>query len=415
MKKILMLVVLLAFSSMMIFAGGAQETTQESVYPPEMDAWAREAKLGIYEGEQDWDEIIAKAKEEGEVIVYSASSRMSAVGEAFSAVYPEITVTAYDLGSVKTFEKTISEQNAGLYNADIITTGGSGNFIYDLIEKNRVVNFVPSMHANMIPEEYKEPALVRILEAMVLMYNSELHDAPPIKNIWELTEERYRGKVVIKDPLGSLSNMMGIVAIAGHPDEMAAAYKRLYGKDIVLSPGVENAGFEWIYRILHNDLIISDSGGTVTGASGQKGQSGLPPVSITTFTYLRYNQTKDFINEILYPLDPFDGIIFPTYTGIARQAPHPNAAKLFTAFLLGDPSITKDTVIPEPYTEGKALELLQGLASYYELGSKSPRTNVAIPAGGEAWDEMNMWFVDPEDDWYLGPQVQDFWMQESAK
>ena len=85
---------------------------------------------------------------------------------------------------------------------------------------------------------------------------------------------------------------MGIVAIAANADEMAASYKRLYGEDITLSPGVKNAGFEWIYRILHNDLIISDSGGTVTGASGKKGQKGLPPISITTFTYLRYNTTK---------------------------------------------------------------------------------------------------------------------------
>ena len=72
-------------------------------------------------------------------------------------------------------------------------------------------------------------------------------------------------------------------------------------------------------------------------------------------------------------------------------------------------------MIPQPYTEGKALEMLQGLAPYYEMGSKSPRDNIATPAGGEAWEEMNMWFVDPEDDWYLGPEVQDFWMQEAAK
>ena len=415
MKKNIVLLCVFLLLGTVLFASGAKEAEVSSGYPAEMDVWAKDAKLGIYEGEQDWDEIIRLAKEEGEVIIYSASSRMSAVGEEFSKIYPEIKVTSYDLGSVKTFEKTISEQEANLYNVDIITTGGSGNFIYDLIDKNRAVNFVPSMYKDMIPLEYQEPALVRILEAIVLMYNSELHSAPPIKNIWELTEEKYRGKVVIKDPLASLSNLMGIVAIAGRADEMAASYKRFYGKDIVLSPGVKDAGFEWVYRLLHNDLIISDSGGTVTGASGKKGQKGLPPISITTFTYLRYNQTKDYINNLLFPLDPFDGIIFPTYTAIGRQAPHPNAAKLFTAFMLGDPSITLDTVIPEPYTEGKALELLQGLAPYYETGSKSPRTNIATPNGGEAWDTMNMWFIDPEDDWYLGPEVQDFWMQESSK
>lgn len=394
---------------------GSKEAEVTSGYPAAMDEWAKKAKLGIYDVDQDWDEITRLAKEEGEVILYSASSRMSAVGEAFSKIYPEIKVTSYDLGSVKTFEKTISEQKANLYNADIITTGGSGNFIYDLIANNRVVNFVPSMYKDMIPQEYQEPALVRILEAMVFMYNTELNDSPPITNVWELTEEKYRGKVVIKDPLSSLSNLMGIVAIAGNAEKMEESYKRFYNKDITLSPGVKNAGFEWIYRLLHNDLIISDSGGKVTGASGKKGQTGLAPISITTFTYLRYNITKDYINDLLFPIDPFDGIVFPTYTAIARQAPHPNAAKLLTAFMMGDPSITLETDIPEPYTEGRALELLQGLAPYYETGTRSPRVNVAIPKGGEAWDEMNLWNVDAEDDWFLSPEVQDFWMQESAK
>ena len=61
-----------------------KEAEVTSGYPGEMDAWARDAKLGIYDVDQNWDEIIRLAKEEGEVIVYSASSRMSAVGEAFS-------------------------------------------------------------------------------------------------------------------------------------------------------------------------------------------------------------------------------------------------------------------------------------------------------------------------------------------
>ena len=48
-----------------------------------MDAWLQEAELGPYEGAQDWAEIEAKAREEGEVIVYSSSSRIAKVAEAF--------------------------------------------------------------------------------------------------------------------------------------------------------------------------------------------------------------------------------------------------------------------------------------------------------------------------------------------
>ncbi|RKX77686.1 MAG: iron ABC transporter substrate-binding protein [Spirochaetes bacterium] len=383
-------------------------------YSPEMDTWAQKAQLGKYDKKQDWDEIIALAKEEGEVIIYSSSSRMAAVGNSFNKIYPDIKVTSHDLGSVKTFEKTVGEQEAGIFNADIITTGGSGNFIYDLIANNRVVNFVPSMFADRIAKENKEPALVRIMEAIVFMYNTEVNDAPPITNLWELTTEAYRGKVVIKDPLASLSNLMGVATITQHADEMKKAYKDFTGEDIVLSEGVPDAGYEFLYRLLHNDLIILDSGSKTTGASGKKGQTD-PPVSITSFTYLRYNGTKEYVNGLVYPVEPADGVIYPTYTAIAARAPHPNAAKLFTAYMLGDPSITLDTVIEKPFTEGKSLEILQGLAPYYEIGSVSPRDDVPLPEGGEAWNEMNMWVVDPEYMWYDAPKVQDFWIKESAR
>lgn len=394
---------------------GCKKKAPKVEYPVEMEEWLKAAKLGPYEGsKQDWAEIERLAKEEGEVIIYSSSSRVAKYGPEFEKKYPGIKVTYFDLGSVKTVEKTVGEQDAGLFNADIITTGGSGQVIYELLGKQRIVNFVPDTVGSEISKENKDPLLVRINEAIVFLYNTEVYgDTPPIKNIWELTTPKWKGKIVIKNPLASLSNFMGICTIVQQGDEMAAAYKRLTGKKIELSPGVPDAGYEWLYRVLHNELIILKSGSKVAAASGTKGQSE-PPVAITSFTYLRYNASKDYANAIITPLDPVESLIYPTYTAIARQAPHPNAAKLMTAFLLGDPAINKDTVIEEPYNEGKSAELLQGLAPYYEMGSASPREDVPIPKGGEIWNSLKSWVTDPEFMWYDGPKVQDFWVQEAG-
>lgn len=414
MKTRRIVLILLLAGTVLLFAG-AQEETPTHEYSPEMDAWLKEAELGPYEGTQDWTEIEAKAREEGEVIVYSSSSRIAKVAEAFEATYPGIKVTYYDLGSVQSVEKTIQEQEAGLYNADIITTGGSGQVIYELLENNRIVNFVPDTVGDQIPKELKEPLLARITEGYIFLYNTEVYgDTPPIKNIWELTTPKWKGKSVIKTPLESLSNLMGICTIVQHADEMASAYKRLTGKEIELSPDVPDAGYEWLYRLLHNDLIILKSGSKVAAASGKKGQEA-PPIAITNYTYIRYNASKDYVNREITPLDPVENIVTPIYTGIARQAAHPNAAKLMTAFLLGDPSIDKNTVIEEPYTEGRSLEILQGLAPYYEPGSKSPRDTVPLAKGGELWYQLKAWYVDPEFMWYESPKVLDFWVQEAAQ
>ena len=396
-----------------LFSGFHQALAMDK-FPPKMEKWLKAAKLGPYEeSPQNWTEIEKLAKMEGEVVVYSASSRIAKVAPEFEKKYPGIKVTYFDLGSVKTVEKTVSEQNAGLFNADIITTGGSGQVIHELLGKHRIVNFVPDTVGAKIPSDLKKPLLVRINEAIVFLYNHEAYDSPPIKNIWELTTPKWKGKVVIKNPLASLSNFMGVCTLVQHSKELAEAYKKFAGKEIELSQGVPDAGYEFIYRLLHNDLIILKSGSKVAAAAGKKDQKN-PPIGITSFTYIRYNKSKDFANAVMTPLEPVESLIYPTYTAIARQAPHPNAAKLFTAFFMGDPTITRQTVIDPPYKEGRSAELLQGLAPYYEAGSMSPRSDMPTPKGGELWGSLKAWTVDPDFMWYEGPKVQDFWVQEST-
>ncbi len=389
--------------------------TVESEYPAEMDAWLQEAKLGPYEeSPQNWEEIEKLAKEEGEVVVYSASSRIAKVADAFMAIYPEITVTYFDLGSVQTVEKTVLEQDAGLYNVDIVTTGGSGQVVHELLGNNRIVNFVPDTVADEIPQHLQEPVLVRIMEGITFLYSHDAYDAPPVSNIWELTTPEWKGRVVIKTPLESLSNLMGISTIVQHADEMAAAYERFAGEPITLSEGVDDAGYEFIYRLLNNDLVILKSGSKVAESAGQKDQTE-PPLGITSFTYIRYNDSKDFANSVVGDMDPVQILIYPTYTAIARQAPHPNAAKLLTAFLLGDPAIDLDTKLEKPYNEGESAKLLQGMAPYYEPGSKSPRDDVPLPEGGELWNDLESWTVDPDFMWFESPKVRDFWLQHAGE
>ncbi len=393
----------------------AATATANEALPPEMDAWAKAAKLGAYaESPQNWDEIARLAKAEGSLVIYSSSSRMAKVAKAFMADHPGIEVTSYDLGSVKTVEKTVREQDAKIYNADIVTTGGSGQVIHELLGKHRIVNFVPDAFRDSIPAHLREPLLVRILEANVIMYNAEAYpDGPAVKNIWEITEAKWNGKLALKDPLASLSNFMGIATLVQHADELAAAYKRHAGKDLVLHEGVADAGYEFLYRLLHNDPVILKSGSKAAKASGKPGQEN-PPLFFGPMTYYRYNFTKGYVNALAVDLDPVAKLIYPTYVAIGRQAPHPNAAKLFIHFLMGSTELTADTVLEQPYNEGKSAGLLKGLAAYFDPGSKSPRDDAPLPKGGEAWPSMKAWTTDPDFMWREGPKVRDFWIQEAG-
>jgi iron(III) transport system substrate-binding protein len=399
------------FFALSIIAGA----NAASNVPPEMEAWLKSAKLGPYDKAENWDDIVAMAKAEGEVVVYTSSGRIAKLVKPFNALYPEIKLTVHDLGSVKSVEKTIREQEANIFNADIVTTGNSGQVIYEMLNKNRLVNYVPHHYMDRIPKENRDPLLIRVNEAMVILYNMEAYpDAPPIKNLWELTEAKFKGRVGMKNPLSSGSTMMGVMTLIEHADELAAAYQRHVGKPIELSDGVADAGQEFFARLLANDLIIFKSGSKLARASGQKGQTK-PLIAFANMTYIARNDSKGYVNKILSGVDPVGKLVYPTFTAIARQAPHPNAAKLFTAYLLGSTELNMGSKLEKPYDKGDSMDLLQGLAPYFDPGTVSPRSDVPLPAGGEIWNDMKGWNVNAEFMWKQGPKVRDFWTVHSSK
>ena len=374
--------------------------------PPETDAWLQAAELGPYApASEDWDAIVAKAKEEGQVVVYSASGRIAMLVDAFAATYPGIQVEVFDLGSVKTVEKTIREQTPSPPTSSPPAIPARSST--DANKGDLQLRWKPTRSA------YRSGRGTG--HRCVIYYNTEAYpDAQPVTNIWELTEPEFKGRVGIIDPMSSGSSFMGLATIVEHADEMAAAYKRLTGNDIELGDGVPDAGYEFVARLLQNDVVIFKSGSKLVEASGTPGQEN-PLIAFAYMTYISKNESDGFVNAYLADLDPAAKWVYPTYTAIANRAPHPNAAKVFTAYLLGSLELNESSVLERPFTEGASMELLQGLAPYYDPGSISPRDDVPLPPGGEAWSEMQGWTVSADFMQSEGPKLRDFWLLHASQ
>jgi len=153
--------ILAAITAGFLSATASITTAQEMT--PELESWLKTNELGEFaDGSEDWDAIVAAAKEEGEVVIYSSSGRIAKLKDHFEALYPGITLTLFDLGSVKTIEKTIREQDAGIYGVDVITTGNSGQVIHEMLGKGRIFNYVPTQYLDRIPVENRDPLLIRV-------------------------------------------------------------------------------------------------------------------------------------------------------------------------------------------------------------------------------------------------------------
>ena len=332
------------------------------------------------------------AKKEGEVNIYSYSSRVFKFGKTFEAKYPGIKVNGFDMDSPEIVTKVLAEQAAKNYVADVLFLKDPATVIHELYDKKIVFNYVPPDLAGLIPAEYQQPLLVHHASVDALIYNNEKMSAPPIRSLWELAKPEWKGRVIFPDPQKMSEFVEVLATIVQHADAMAAEYAKVFGQPIKLSPGVENAGYEWILRVLNNDLIIQGSTNDVAKAVGLSDQAD-PPVGFTAYSRLRDKEKNPNLKfTVMVDVAPVMGIATDVVVAMVNQAQHPNAAKLLIHWMMGD-------------EKGG-----QGYEPYFVLGNFPVRKDVPPPEGSAALSDLRLWQADPAYVWQNGQKVLDFWV-----
>ncbi len=162
--------------------------------------WVKANMLGEFATEpQDWAAIEEAAKKEGKVVVYANTSKIEKACGIWAEKYPDIACEGYDLGGDDVLAKTLGEQESGLVVGDVWLSSGGAELIGNVMPKEYVWRFVPDGFP--VAEELTNPLLLNRLGTTILAYNSELNEECPVKNIWELTQPEWKGKVVVEDPL----------------------------------------------------------------------------------------------------------------------------------------------------------------------------------------------------------------------
>lgn len=349
--------------------------------------------LGALGGDTfDEASLYKAAQQEGEVNIYSYSSRVFKFGKTFEKKYPGIKVNGFDIDSPEIVTKVLAEQAAKNYVADVIFLKDPATVVHELYNRKLVFGYVPQDLTGLIPEQYQKPLLVHHASVDALIYNNEKMSAPPIKSLWDFTKKEWKGRFIFPDPQKMSEFTEVLAAIVMHANEMAAEYERVFGEKIKLSPGVENAGYEWILRILNNDLIIMGSTNSVAKAVGLSNQAN-PPVGFTAFSRLRDKKKNPNLKfDIIYDVKPVMGVSTDVVVGIVNQAKHPHAARLLIHWMMGDDKGSK------------------GYSPYYTLGNFSVRTDVPPPKGSRKLSDLNLWQADRDFVWNNGQKVRDFWV-----
>ncbi|WP_036635433.1 ABC transporter substrate-binding protein [Paenibacillus massiliensis] len=343
--------------------------------PAAANSWLEQAGLDLTE---TTEKLYEKAKLEGKVTVYSQSSRIKDVKASFEAEYPGIEVEAYDMSTNEMIEKLVREQQAGLYNADVVFIKDAGGTVsQELVAEGALHAYMPEdIVSKLAPGFESSPGLPFYFSTRTIFYNTEVYDQAPVNNWWDLTDERWRGKVVVDDPMLSADTMDLLVTMVANSDDMAAAYKEKYGEEIVLD-GTENAGYEFIKRLLANDPVFVKSSDDVVTAVGTPGQQD-PPLGVSTSSKSRNIVDKGFKMQFIYDTAPKMSVAGTSYLYVADQASHTSAAKLLIRWMAGE-------------ADGKA----EGFRPYNVLGSWSTRTDINLTEQRPT-SELNLWEYDGE-------------------
>ena len=217
-------------------------------------------------------------------------------------------------------------------------------------------------------------------------------DGSPITNIWQLTEPQWKGKIMMQNPLDNLSWGSWITGfcVGEEPNRLAEAYKALYGEELKLSDGCENAGYEFLKRLHANEPIFTASSDAIAEAVGTPGQKD-PPVGFCASSKLRKAADNGWVFAPVN-LEPDTGIPAVNTLYVVEGCEHPAAAKLLIRFMMG--GIDGDT---------------SGYKPFNTLGGWPVRDDIEPAEGSTPFSEINVAPFDADEIYVNYNTVRDFW------
>ncbi|SDI39455.1 ABC transporter substrate-binding protein [Salipiger marinus] len=323
-------------------------------------------------------DLLPQAQAEGSVTVYSFTSRIGRVEEAFEAAYPGIDMIGYDLSSTEQITRLKAEAAAGQTVADVIYVSDTPVVTTELLESGLLSPYVPPRVAELVPAQFTSPLLAQRLSTKVLMYNEETYpDGAPVDSLWDLTRPEWAGKVVMVDPLQRGDYLDLMTEIVLRAEEMATAYEAEFGAPIELDSGLRSAGEQFIADLFANDLVLVGSTDDVNAAIGTLGQEAAP-IGFTSYSDRRDNAEEGWALQVANDVAPANGIVFPAVLALTAAPQNPAAARLAIDFLMGDDSDT-----------GGA-----GFAPFYVAGDWATRTDITPHQDAIPLDQFNGWQID---------------------
>ena len=277
--------------------------------------------------DEKWDDVVAAAKKEGKVVVYNSVQQAAyylAVVKSFEKKYG-IKVETLDLRAAELTERIRTEQAAGRFLGDIEehstgTIERQLNAGLKVIQPHGFIPNVKNLREPFVATDLYVPAWV---QAYGFLVNTDAVSEQQMPKSWpDLLDDKWRGRILADDTraLGGGNTMFAVTALKYGVDfqKKMAAQKLVFSRDL-RNDARRVARGEYPIYIPQMFAMASDMGGL--------------PVTVVV---------------------PSDGSPYvPINNAVLRNAPHPNAARVFiNHFLELDSQITYANGWMQPVVKG---------------------------------------------------------------
>jgi iron(III) transport system substrate-binding protein len=262
-----------------------------------------------YSGPDRAQRIAAAAKKEGTLTIYTtfAEKDQPALLNPFEAKYG-VKVVVWRAGTDKVLQRTIAEAAARKNNVDVIHFGSPE---MEALSREKILQAVSSpVHRDLQPGSvppHREWAAT-LLSVWVQVYNTNLikkQDLP--KRYADLLDPRWKGKLGIEAK--NEDWFASVVEVMGGGEKGLQFFRDLVSRN-GLSPRTGHT--------LLNNMVIA----------------GEVPLALDIYNYMPEQAKQKGAPVDWFVLEP--AVARSNAIGIARRAPHPNAALAFYDYMLGE-------------------------------------------------------------------------------
>jgi len=281
--------------------------------------------------------IVAGAKKEGTVTMYTtfAEKDQPTLIKPFEAKYG-VKVNIWRAGTDKVLQRTLAEAAARKYDVDLIHFGAPE---MEALSREKILQAVNSpVHKDLQPGSvpaHREWAAT-LLSVWVQAYNTQLIKRQDLPRTYrDLLDPKWKGKLGIE-----AKNQDWFASVV---DVMGGGEKGLqFFRDLVARNGISpRTG-----HTLLNNMVIA----------------GEVPLALTLYNYMPEQAKKRGAPIDWFALEP--AVARSNAIGVARRAPHPNAALLFYEYMLGEGQqylvkmdyVPSNTRAPSPLKNVKILQ-----------------------------------------------------------